>query len=571
MKMRRKMNMILTAVVTSIAALSLPMSETQADGRSAFSRISNNDGLSNSSVTCIFQGRDSVMWFGTWDGLNRYDGMSIKQYRPKPGASSAISHQVIRSVAEDLDGNLWIATDYGINRLDKDTDRFKAFFLGKSRPEIYEENTFSCCISGGGVIAAAYKGRNLHIFDRAADDFVPVSGCEGLRLAAVLLFGKDGNLWAESVRGVLYRISLDGNRAMDISAAATLPDNAGASVCDELGRLWVQIGHGLHFIDTGNPGAGLQDSGISAGGKLNAIACTEDGKIIVCTTEGCFRLAAGRPEKLIADISVLSARSSSQDILWLGTDGKGILYDSPQADFISSLPLPGSHPVRAITMDRRGRLFIGSKGGGLTIVSPDGRQEKHNVGEGRSYNSVLALANGPGCIYIGTDGYGLKYYDTLTGNIRDLDLSSPDDGKHICSVYSIVPDSTGLWAGTSGEGLFRIDIGRDKAVTGVKRYVHSESDPASIGSNIIYDIVDDGECLWLATRGGGLNKFCKSTCKSLTFKTLTGGGQFRLQVIQQRYHIASERFAGKSLDRHIFRVEHDDCRQFRTEHIPSFR
>ena len=75
-----------------------------------FDHISIEQGLSQSSVWVIFQDSRGFLWFGTEDGLNRYDGYAFKTYKPDPDVPSSLSDRWITSIAEDKDGYLWIAT-----------------------------------------------------------------------------------------------------------------------------------------------------------------------------------------------------------------------------------------------------------------------------------------------------------------------------------------------------------------------------------------------------------------------------------------------------------------------------
>src|SRR4030042_5887565 len=79
----------------------------------SFNHLSIEDGLSHGSVTCIFQDKKGFMWFGTQDGLNRYDGYSFKIFRNNPSDSSSISENFIFSIYEDEKDNLYFETQSG--------------------------------------------------------------------------------------------------------------------------------------------------------------------------------------------------------------------------------------------------------------------------------------------------------------------------------------------------------------------------------------------------------------------------------------------------------------------------
>ena len=111
-------------LIIFISSLFLRLSGQDFDTR----RITSGTGLSNNSVTCILQDSDGQMWFGTWDGLNMYDGKSITVFKPEPGNKESISNNIIREMIEQKPGILWVATDRGINRLDVKTGKAERFF-----------------------------------------------------------------------------------------------------------------------------------------------------------------------------------------------------------------------------------------------------------------------------------------------------------------------------------------------------------------------------------------------------------------------------------------------------------
>ena len=90
--------------------------------------LDSSDGLSNSSVIKVFQDSDGVMWLGTWDGLNSWNGRNFNVLKSDRGVPSTISGNVIWDIAEDSDGFLWVCTDRGVDRLDRKTMRLTRFF-----------------------------------------------------------------------------------------------------------------------------------------------------------------------------------------------------------------------------------------------------------------------------------------------------------------------------------------------------------------------------------------------------------------------------------------------------------
>ena len=322
---------VLSAAACLTAAAAVPDSYIQ---------ISNNSGLSNSSVTTIFQDSSDEMWFGTWNGLNRYDGSEIKQFRPQSSSNKAISHQVIRSISEDSDGYLWIATDFGINRMDRDDETFSVYYIGYDRPYIYEEGLFSCCVSDEGQVAAALKGGKINLYDKSADKFSPLPGCGPDNFSAVLFFDMENRLWAETEDGSLTRICISDGRAAEI-VRLPLAAGHGTPLFDGKDRIWIQTGDTVSYIGTDEEMPEARPAGFGFRSTLNTVK-NIGGTLYAGTTSGCFRIGEGGLTKDLdgEKIAVLSIFKGTQDILWIGTDGLGVLQEKYDPEFISAIYPP---------------------------------------------------------------------------------------------------------------------------------------------------------------------------------------------------------------------------------------
>ncbi len=90
----------------------------------AFQKLTINEGLSQGMVNTIIQDRYGFMWFGTKDGLNRYDGYSFKVFRHDPADSTTVRESTITGLAEDEQGHLWVGTATGVDLFDRSTERF---------------------------------------------------------------------------------------------------------------------------------------------------------------------------------------------------------------------------------------------------------------------------------------------------------------------------------------------------------------------------------------------------------------------------------------------------------------
>lgn len=505
------------------------------DVRTSIIHINNNSGLSNSAVNAIFQDSEGMMWFGTWDGLNRYDGRSVYRFGNVADDPFSLSHHIIRGISEEDSRHLWITTDYGINRLDKVSGRIEKFYLDHKPGYIFQEKSFTCQADGRGNVVASFSGQGLYIYDSRSGKFrkTAVAGCRKPFGILNLFFDEAGALWAHTDRNSLVKMEIR-EGMLRMLHEVKLPDgDVSAPVYDSGKFIWLTIGHRLHKINVYDARPAITDMDVTVDGNLTAAFSNQKG-IIIGTDSGCYRLENGEMKRY-QDITapVLSLMEGTQDILWVGTDGKGVLECYSQPSYVSYIEparygSSSDYPVRAILYDDYGMLWIGNKGGGLSRISHLGAKKLEksvnmNVGAGRTDNSVLSLAKGKNCVWIGTDGNGLFYYDHATARILPLDLSASPAGKAIKSVYCIMQtDSASLYLGTSGNGMFRISLDGAGNVGSIENYRHTESMSNSIGSNIVYAMADDGDMIWIGTRGGGLSRFDKKTGRIRTFRAAAG-------------------------------------------------
>lgn len=165
----------ITMAVAVVAGITIAV----AAGVWSYVHIDNNNGMSNSSVNVIFQDGNDIMWIGTWDGLNRYDGNHIVQYRAISRDTTTLSNPVVRNIIEEDYTYLWVVTDMGINRLDRRTGTFRRYYLdnGTSRRG-YAEKSFHCAYNGDGLLLACRDGGRLLRFNRERQSFdsMPMTG-----------------------------------------------------------------------------------------------------------------------------------------------------------------------------------------------------------------------------------------------------------------------------------------------------------------------------------------------------------------------------------------------------------
>jgi len=492
--------------------------------------LTNSNGLSNSSINSIYQDSDGLLWFGTWDGLNVYNSRDFTTFMPDPNNPQSISNNIIRDIVEEQKNIYWIATDVGINRLDLRKKTFKRFFVNTDNPIITKEHSFFIAKNSLNHIFAAIYGQGIYFFNTHYQKFVRLNITNNLRIKK-MFFDSNDNLWLHAENKSLYEVifkkgSFNTPQIEQIIEFQPVK-NVESVFFQSNNNIWIQTTNAQIYsyqiskgILTSYP-ASLQKTG-----DIMAIAFMGTYQLWG-TRNGLFRfdLKTKQVESVLPNVSVLSLCAGTQQIIWVGTDMQGVLALSPPHEDFQTYSLPnissfGNSAVRAFFDDSNHTLWVGTKGSGIyTYHISKGKDTKSIVqhittSNGLLSNSVFTIVKGQNNEYwIGTDGCGINYFDPKTRKIYTLSVSDSLKRKiNLSSIYSILPtDQSTLWVGTSGYGMYKLEIDRDTRPYSIKQYkqfIFHNNHSSSISNNIVYAIIrDTNNSLWIATRGGGLNRF----------------------------------------------------------------
>ena len=529
--------------------LLLPFLATaQGDTASAwpYQHIDKRAMLSNSAITSVYMDKYDYVWLGTWDGLDRYDGSSIKVYKPDPFAKGSISNNVIRNFLEDGDGNLWIITHQGINKYDRTSDSFRAYLDSLNDIPFLEYN-IRACIGADSAVWACLIGQGVSRYSKVKDAFLPVNfeGLEKQWLSEVIdlgndkglfyLLGSDGKIACTLNHQVVFTKQIINPRQLVYHKFLHLGQHFFIAIATNDGQLFL-----YNLTDVEKNPAPIQ-LGKSIVTSLNETM--DQASIWVGTESGSiFKIAPDQQGFTVKSmnsyfptfskngIKILTIAETHQDLIWIGTDGDGAYKFLTRPKMFYSIlagePRQGqlSHSiVRSVFEDPSGRTYIGTRGGGLNIIDPVSHQTTViNTETGLSNNAVLALnKDQKGNVWVGLDGEGVDMIEAKTNRIfhfpRDFENSSD---LSFSSVYSICIDSfDDIWLGTSGYGVIHWKVSKSKS--GKYRLVerdqlrHSSSTKnISIRSNIVYAIVEEKpNILWIGTRGMGIYRYNALTKK----------------------------------------------------------
>lgn len=485
--------------------------------------LSNIDGLSNNSVNCILEDKNQNIWIGTWDGLNMYDGRTIVSFRYSKSDSNTISNNVIRQIIEDGE-YLWVTTDNGVNRINKVTKDISRYYLQHEVPT--QENAYLIEKSYSGKLFCWVKGRGLFYYRLDTDDFV----FSGVKLQdEVVDFKLDtkGNAFLLTSDGkVKYtqdKLLLQDKRVENFSMFQK--QEVDQILSSNQSMVFV-VSDTLFFIDEN---LHITDSvSIQTHKKVSSILCQDELVYIGLVGGGCIvynsvEKKVERMAEIPSEIAVTSIYQGSQNVIWLGTDGKGVLQLLPYRSFFYTVEVP--NPVRCFCENEKGDVWVGTKGSGIKYFNRKKQVLSDFLGEAQGLSSMSVyslMKNKWNDVFIGTEADGIDIFYAEENEVAKLDI--PKFYPLFQSVYSIcfTNNDSLLWVGTSGYGLIKMNLEKHQGryrVTGMKQYTSSDS---PLNNDVVYAVVPDvsGKYVWFGTRGGGVNRVTISSDEILTMEDI---------------------------------------------------
>lgn len=490
-----------------------------------FERIGREQGLTDNTVLSILQDRHGFMWFGTMDGLFRFDGYGMTVYKYDPLDSTSLGNNNVFALLEDHTGTLWVGTAAGgLNRFDRKTEQFIRY---KHIPD--DPSSMSA-----DVVSALFEDRN-------------------------------GDLWAGTWSG-LNKIDLTTGEITPYinnpGDPASMSPHWIRSICeDSSGSIWVGTDGGISCLDRNSSKFThfVEDPKDPYSLSSNGTTVIKDimGTLWIGTWSGLDRFddKTERFNNFPVGARVTSICEGRRGVLWIGTDRHLLFFDRMTGRFTEIVLDPAkpinsnSDAIQTIYEDRTGTLWIGTING---VYRYDRGQERFhhlvhdpNKVNGLSENRIRAICEDrEGAVWIGTAGEGLNKYDSRTGQFQhsfpglENEDSSADFAKNI-PISSLFADRFGiLWIG-QWIGLGRFDPQQQQ----FRRFVHHPEDPQSLSGNNIQSIFEDKTgALWVGAYFDGpegLNRFDRQqqqfTRFDLTPENISGlgKGSGRIQSISE--------------------------------------
>lgn len=491
-------------------------------------------GLSQSTVECVYQDSRGYLWIGTQNGLNRYDGYSIKIYKRNFSNENCISNNFINSIFEDANRKLWIATNGGLDIFDPDSEKFRQFTAAENDTTAISGNFVrDICQDHQGRYWVATRARGLDLFDpkigrlRNYEHDSKNSGSLSSNALTSLCIDIDGNLWIGTWGGGLNRFDHATQSFVAFKHDPNDPNSITSNYISKLksdssGNIWVATQGGLSKLNARKRTIISYENIVnSADSNIYAILPDHSGNLWLGTSEGLglYDLTARK----ISDNYLISSQGFGNQkvtalfcdrsgIIWIGSERNGLLKVTHE-NFKTYKYDPAKYPgflnnnIWSFYERADGNIWIGTDNGVFLfdpqkdLFTPKYQSVFKTVNS--SAISINALFEDDGILWAGTP-FGLLEINIQSGEFVHY-RSVRQDSKTLSSdfVLCLKKDRAGyLWIGTS-VGLNRMDT-RSKTIV---RYVNSANAPIIISDNLVLSLYEDRTgVLWAGTMKG-LNRY----------------------------------------------------------------
>ena len=519
------------------------------------------EGLSHNSVWAVMQDSRGFLWFGTNDGLNRFDGLTFTVYRRVEGDTLSLGNNFIHCLKESQDGKILVGTKEGLYSYDPMKDRFSHIKLSGKPFGEDKTSIHSIEIDKKGQIWIGCYGQGVYQLSPQMKILKHFAGksLPSQYITAMSLDGA-GNLWIGTDNKGMFRLD---PKTGKISSQVLANANIQSIFRQNNNTIWIGTSSdGLYHYDPLKNSLShvtLSDSG-SPVRDVKAITQLNPGELVMGSENGLLNLSCS-DEKLtpyhnlnsydnLPDKSIFAITLDSEGGLWLGTYFHGVCYWSPSINAFDYYSF-GHHDssnhnvLRQFATTNDGKILVTSLNNGLSVFDPSTGhlKEMQTAGLSKNIQTVLTIDNeiwtsnyDKGIIVLSYPGGGVSRTYTVANGLPSNTINtllrasngniyvgtshgaavfngtsfSVLDGLQGASVMGIIEDFNGnIWFATHFHGLFKMTPNGK-----VVNFKHITGNDSSLpGNNINTIYLDSTGKIWVGTEGEGLAMFNPSTGK----------------------------------------------------------
>ena len=502
--------------------------------KSAFTHYSVEDGLSEGVVLTMHQDREGLMWFGTFDGLNRFDGYNFKVYKSGYNSAYGLTNNRVDRITEDDLGYLWIMNNDGeVYRMNTRSEEFINFNeISSSGSGNYSPVNQICCFSGGETWLQAEAGTCIRVISSASSPGYTIDrfNCQGSDNTPVKvnLISRDsrGTAWILTSVG-LFRVRGDDKVPVRALTPGIRPEGRNGFFCiHEAGdRLWFGTGNGTIIITDAEAGA-YEELSLGVRSDIISIRQLNQRDLLILTSgDGFFVYSPVTAEKKQFDTSrypamptnsMVSAYVDRYGEAWIESAAAGVVHYDPFTGTVRHFRMNVDKtnpnvllPSFVIFEDVNDMLWIYPRGGGFSRYNRVERRLEYFFNEpggaDRRFPNLIhsALSDNQGNLWMCTITRGIEKVSFFPNLFRVLSPKPVAASHSENEVRAIFEDNNRhLWAATRDGRVYLFDPA--KKMVGYLRDNGTFSSGEAFNA-LVYVITQDSRgSIWIGSKGGGL-------------------------------------------------------------------
>ena len=470
---------ILILITTSVYAENQPIIEL----------VNSNNGLSHNTIRCMIEDRTGFLWFGSLNGLNRYDGIKIKSLKPDRLNPASISSGKIKELHQDSFGHIWVRSyNDDMECYDPHTEKFLSLYANKANKSIkynsfYEDRQKNIWLGSvnAGCVKISFNKENI-----SSTIFNTNTNQSGLPANTIFDIFQDSklNTWILTSKGIaLYK-----NNTI-VNLTGILKDGSGFKKAYELNKK-------IYFVSLKG--------------------------VILIYDPNTNKFLTSQPLNIS---SVLETTALGSDKILISTTDNGIfVYNTTLGQFSTADNLYGERITgkASFQSDQFGNVWTCNSSGNLWKLSPvGGKSVKINV---IPPNILLLidqerykfLGDKYGKVWIATYGNGLFCYNTISGAINHYISDKNGEGLASNFLLSMVLDkNNNIWVGTEDMGVNKLSFPNPNV-----QIFYPDPNKRIINGNVVRAFLEDkNHNIWVSTKAGNLYKYDQTLShKSIIFE-----------------------------------------------------
>lgn len=422
------------------------------------------DGLSNNAVVCCLQDSKGFLWFGTKDGLDRFDGYTFKIFRNDPENKKSIGSNFIHALYADKNNILWIGTDRGLYQFDETTESFSLL----PTPFIEQVTDITMDSLGNLWFISNFTLFKYHV---ASNNMMQFSIPNYFEATSICILN-NGSVWVSTSTGLLKKYNVEQNNFESFYLFSHSPKTVSN---------WIEP---IYATSDGNILAGTSNQGVKQ-----------------------FFTATGTYKDILtynADKTEIFARAfvqTSDEECWIATETGIYIYNlvtgksiNLRKEYHNQYSI-SDNAVYSFCKDKEGGIWATTYFGGINYY-PKQPVIFQKYFPDNNVNSITGNVvreiheDKYGSLWIGTEDAGLNKLNTQTGQFKSFIPTGLKGSISYSNIHGILPVNDELWIGTFEHGLDVMDLKTEKII----RHFSKSSDTNSLQSNFIY-------CLYQSAQG----------------------------------------------------------------------